>query len=953
MRARFACGLAAALGAALLLVPPSAGAFDFLPGREGFDAHVYAEGEEVATEAGSHPVALTADFNFQPEGGGPFTQGDLRDLSLELPPGLIENPTATTTAGICSQADFHTPRSSPFEESRSGEDCQEKSQIGIATVRSSFGGGTTRTFGVFNLQPPPGVPSEIGLNPYGDPIIFTPSIRQAEGEYGITLGTKNVPQLVDLSGLTLTLWGSPWSLLHDKQRGDCLNETEPALFGWAKCSVGRPANSESPRAYLTMPTACEEPMSFRAVAASWHQGAPPPREVEEAAPLKGCNQLPFDPRPLTQLSDPRASSPSGYRFDIEVVTVGVIEPQLRAPTPVRKAVVALPEGVTINPSVGAGLGVCSLAQYAAETPSSLPGAGCPNESKIGDFRVTSPIISGAIDGAIFLAAPHQNPFGSLIAVYLVAKSIDRGILVKVAGELKADPVTGRLTATFDKLPQLPYSNLSIHFREGQRSPLATPAACGTFSTEADLTPWRDPNLVRHASLPAPITAGVGGGPCPSGLAPFAPQAKGGTLNSNAGSYTPFYLHLTRQDIEQEIVSYSAQLPPGLLGKIAGVPYCPEAAIEAARVNSGVAERDHPSCPAASLIGRTYSGYGLGSVQAYAPGNLYLAGPYRGSSFSVVAIDSALVGPFDLGVVIVRSAIRIDPQTAQASIDATGTDPIPHIIDGIPIHLRDVRAYIDRPNFTLNPTSCAPFTLASALNGAGARFGDRSDDTLAIATAPFQAFNCSSLGFKPRISLTLKGGTRRGSYPSLRVVVRPRRGDANIASSQVTLPASLFLDQSHIKTICTRTQFAAKNCPAGSVYGHVRAFTPLLEAPMEGPAYLRSSSNTLPDLVFALHGQGIEVDLAGRIDAVKGGLRGTFPTIPDAPVTKFVLRMNAGRRGVLVVAENLCRKPQIATARFVGHAEHGVRLRPEVGAKCGRKRGGHPRGHNAKRIGAVR
>jgi len=392
---------------------------------------------------------------------------------------------------------------------------------------------------------------------------------------------------------------------------------------------------------------------------------------------------------------------------------------------------------------------------------------------------------------------------------------------------------------------------------------------------------------------------------------------------------------------------------GLLGKIAGVHYCSEAAIEAARQRSGVEERDQPSCPAASLIGRTYSGYGVGSVLAYAPGNLYLAGPYRGSSFSVVAIDSVLVGPFDLGVVVVRSAIRIDPQTAQASIDATGTDPIPHIIKGIPIHLRDVRAYIDRPNFTLNPTSCDRFTLASTLNGAGQRFADQSDDTLAVAPAPFQAFNCSSLGFEPRISMRLKGGAGHGKYPSLRVVVRPRPGDANIASSQVTLPDSLFLDQGHIKTICTRAQFAAKNCPAGSIYGHVRAFTPLLDAPMEGPAYLRSSNNTLPDLVFALRGQGIEVDLAGRIDAVKGGLRGTFPTIPDAPVTKFVLGMNAGRRGVLVNAEDICAKPQLATSRFVGHANHGVLTHPEVTAKCGGERHKRHGKHQAKRKGVGR
>ncbi|HEV7400497.1 MAG TPA: hypothetical protein VGN84_09520 [Solirubrobacterales bacterium] len=955
MRTWLACStLIAVLAGMALFVPQGAGAFDFLPEKEGFDAHVYAEGERVATQAGSHPVALTASFGFPFEGGGPFTEGDLRNLSFELPPGLIENPTSTTTAGICSQADFHVPRSSPFEKSLSGESCQDKSQIGIATVRSSFGGGTTRTFGVFNLSPPPGVPSEIGLNPYGDPIVFTPSIRQAEGEYGITLETRNVPQLVDVSGLTLTIWGVPWSLLHDTQRGDCLNETEPALFGWAKCSVGRPAKSENaPRAYLTMPTSCEKPMAFTSTAESWQQPDTVTRTVEEKAPLEGCKKLAFEPQALAQLSDPRASSPSGYRFDIKVNTLGVTAPGCCAPTPVRKAVVTLPEGVTINPSVGSGLGVCSPGQFRAETPSSLPGAGCPSEAKIGDFSVTSPIVSGAIGGSIFLAAPYQNPFSSLIAVYLVAKSLDRGILVKVTGELKADPGTGRLTATFDKLPQLPYSELSIHFREGQRSPLATPAACGSVSTEADLTPWRDPDLVRHTSLPASITAGVGGGACPSGLAPFAPQAKGGTLNSNAGSYTPFYLHLTRQDTEQEIVSYSAQFPPGLLGKIAGIPYCSDAAIEAARQRSGAAERDQPSCPAASLIGRTYSGYGVGSVLAYAPGNLYLAGPYRGSSFSVVAIDSALVGPFDLGVAIVRSAIRIDPQTAQASIDATGTDPIPHIVKGIPIHLRDVRAYMDRPNFTLNPTSCDPFTLASALNGAGQRFADQSDDTLAVAPAHFQAFNCSSLGFKPRISMRLKGGTKHGKYPSLRVVVRPRPGDANVASSQIALPDSLFLDQGHIKTICTRLQFASKNCPAGSVYGHVRAFTPLLGAPMEGQAYLRSSNNPLPDLVFALRGQGIEVDLAGRIDAVKGGLRGTFPTIPDAPVTKFVLRMNSGRRGVLVNAEDLCAKSQLAMARFVGHANHGTLTDPEVTAQCGGERPKRHAKHEAKQKGAGR
>jgi hypothetical protein len=923
---------AAVLLAAAALAPAAEADFEFLPGNEGFSAAPLGEGGAPETQAGSHPVALTMSAGFTPAPSGPFSEGDLRDLSFELPPGLIENPTAVP---LCSQAAFHVPRVSPWETSLSGESCPDRAQVGTLAVRSSYGGGQTRTFGIFNLQPPPGAPSELGANPYGAPIIFVPKIRQADGEYGLTLETKDVSQLTDVSALTLTIWGTPWSILHNAQRGDCLNEAEPE-FGWAKCSVGRPARTENiPRAYLTMPTGCEGPLTFTARADSWQE----PGEVTRTSQAPGmgeCESLAFEPQPQAQLSDPRASSPSGYIFDINVDTSGVTDPKRRAPTPVRKAVVTLPEGVTINPSVGAGLGVCTPEQYAAETASSLPGEGCPNPSKIGDFQVFSPLFAGPLEGSLFLAAPYDNQFGSLMAIYLVAKSIDRGVLVKVAGEVDADPQSGSLTATFDRLPQLPYSRLEIHFREGQRSPLATPASCGPIATAAKLTPWRNAALVKPYSLPAQIGAGYGGGPCPQGLAPFAPEAKGGMLNSRAGAYTPFYLHLTRNVTEQEIVSYSATLPPGLLGKIAGVPYCSDADIEAARQKTGVEELEHPSCPAASKIGHTTAGYGVGTALTYAPGALYLAGPYRGSSFSVVAIDSALVGPFDLGTVIVRSAIRIDPTTAQASIDATGTDPIPHIVKGIPIHLRDVRVYVDRPDFTVNPTSCEPSTLDSELNGAGRRYADLSDDTLAVAPAPFQAFDCGSLGFRPRIALKLKGGRRRGKHPSLKVVVRPRRGNANIASASVALPPSLFLDQGGIKTICTRAQFAAHACPAGSIYGHVRVFTPLLAAPMEGPAYLRSSDSTLPDLVFALHGQGIEVDLAGTIDSFHEGLRGTFVNLPDAPVSKFVLKLWGGKRGVLVSsAKDLCAEPQLGVSRFIGHANRGWASHPPLSLRCGK------------------
>jgi hypothetical protein len=934
---------AALLGLAIVLVsaPAAEAEFGLRPGAEGFRVSAGKEGGSPAIQAGSHPLALTTEINFNlgPEAPGepgvPFADGDVKDLEIELPGGLIENPAAVPQ---CSLARFHTPRQSSFEASLSGENCPGDTQIGVVEVRSSYAGGSTRTFGVFNLEPPPGAPSELGFNAYGAPIAFIPHVRQADGEYGLSLVAENISQLVNLNGLSLTIWGAPWSILHDAQRGDCLNEAEPG-FGWAKCSVGRP-KARPPRAYLTLPSACEGPLAFGLRADSWQE---PSRTVSRgfaAQGLEGCGTLGFDTEASAQLSNPRASSPSGFDFDLDVDSTGLLTPGGLVPSQVRRAVVTLPEGMTINPSVGSGLGVCTPANYAAETVSSLPGSGCPNESKIGEFTVDSPLFVKPIAGSLFIAAPFQNPFGTLLAVYLVAKDSPRGILVKVAGRLDADPASGRLVASFDNLPQLPYTNLKIHFREGQRSPLATPGACGAYSTGIELAPWRAPTTLRHTDSPLRIAAGIGGGPCPSGLAPFAPAVQAGTLNSQAGAYTPFYLHLTRTDVEQEITSYSTTLPPGLLGRIAGIPFCPEAAIAAAKARGGFEEAAHPSCPAASEIGHTVAGYGLGPVLAYAPGGLYLAGPFHGSTFSIVAIDSATVGPFDLGVVVVRSAIEVDPLTAQVAIDSAASDPIPHIIDGIPIHLRDVRVYISRPQLTLNPTSCERFSVASSIGGSGQRFSDSADDVAAAAPAPFQAFNCGELGFKPRLSLRLKGGTKRGDYPSLRAEVRPRHGDANIARAAVTLPPAEFLAQNHLDTICTRAQFAREDCPRGSVYGRAHAVTPLLGKPLEGPVYLRASDNPLPDLVAALRGggAGIAIDVVGRIDSFHGGLRGTFNLLPDAPVSKFVMTLYGGKRGILVNAEDVCAAPQLATARLVGKNNLGERLRPELKVHCP-KRGG--------------
>ncbi len=938
-------GLLTAALLAAWLPASAAAAFGLLPGSEGFSVSAREEGGAVDHQAGSHPYRLTTtvNLNLGPESPGepgvPFSDGDLRELRLDLPPGLIENPSAVPQ---CSLAQFHTPRTSPYETSASGESCADETQIGTVTVASSHTGGP-RTFGLFNLAPPPGAPSEIGFNPYGSPVVFIPEIRQAGGRYQLSLRARNIPQQVDISGLRITAWGTPGAASHNYERGNCLNETDPASPWGNGCGAG---SVSQPQAYLTLPSNCSDPLVYGVAASSWQQPGTVVRRqftrFDEGEPLalEGCGAVGFAPAPRAAVTNPRASSPSGFDFQLDVGSEGLLRPKRLNPAAVRRAVVTLPEGMTINPSVGSGLLGCTPAQYDAETVSSAPGAGCPNGSKIGDFTVQSPLFEKTVEGSVFLAAPFDNPFGTLIGIYLVAKAPERGVLVKVAGQLDADPGSGSLVARFEGLPQLPYTNLKIHFREGQRSPLATPATCGGFSTGIELAPWSGAGSMIQTSSATPITAGPDGGSCPQGAPGFQPRAVAGSVNSQAGAFSPFYIHLTRTDTEQEFTSYSTVLPPGLLGEVAGIPYCSDAAIEAARHRGGFEEAEHPSCPADTAIGHTVSGYGVGPALEYQPGGLYLAGPFHGSTFSIVAIDSATVGPFDLGTVVVRSAIDVDPQSAQVSIDSAGSDPIPHILDGIPIHLRDIRVYISRSHFTVNPTSCDPFRVESRLSGSGASFATAADDSIAVADSPYQAFGCASLPFRPRLKLRLRGGTRRGSFPSLRAELRPRGGDADVSLAKVTLPPSEFLEQSHIRTICTLPQFARETCPAASVYGSAQAFSPLLAQPLQGPVYLRSAPDRkLPDLVADLHGGGLglRIEVVGHIDSVHGGLRGTFETVPDAPVSRFVMNLRGGKRGLLVNSENLCGRPKFANALFVGHNNRGVRLRPKVEAKCRKHR----------------
>ncbi len=934
--------------------------FGFLSGTAGFSAKAIADGGAAATLAGSHPYQLDlgvgmnlgGDAEGQP--GDPQPDGDIRDLSLFLPPGLLLNPKALDR---CALTDFYTPRTSPFESSESGESCPDRTQVGTIEVHSALNGGTTRSFGLFNLTPPPGTAAQLGASPFGVPLVFNLDVAtDDQGAYDLSLDASNVSRSLQITGLGLHLWGIPWNASHNPQRGDCLNESEPD-FAWCKHSVGSPLSPGSaPLAYLTLPSSCEGPLDFTAKATSWQQsagasaGAQNLNSSGQPVDQTGCESFFFAPASSGYLTDTKASSPSGFNFRLSADTPQLTDPARQLPAQTRTAVITLPYGVTLNPSLGEGLVGCTPAQYAKETPFSPQGAGCPNASKIGDFSVRSPLFDELIDGAIYLAQPDdpatnahgaENPFDTLVAVYLIAKSPQRGIAVKVAGELVADPNTGQLTAVFPELPQLPYTDLNVNFRSGQRAPLVTPDLCGAATTQIDLVPWAGPGS-KHLTNNSQVSSGSGGGPCPNGtVPPFNPDIVTGGVNANVGSYTPYYVRLSRTDSEQEITSYSLVLPKGITGKIAGIPYCPEADL-AQKV---------PSCPDASLIGHTLSGYGVGSALTYASGRIYLAGPYHGAPLSFVTINSAKVGPFDLGKIVVRSAFQIDPQTAQLRLDSSASDPIPHIIDGIPLHLRDIRIYIDRPNFAHNPSSCEPSELVSTLTGSGTNFASAVDDSTVTVSRHFQLLNCLTLGFRPKLGIRLKGGTHRGAYPQLTATYQTRGAqDSNLQEMAVIVPHQMFVAQNHIRGICTRAQFAAENCPANSVYGHAAAYTPLFDQPLTGNVYLRSApGRTLPDLVADLHAGAIRISLEGAIGpAPGGGVRTAFSDLPDAPIDRFVMTLYGGRRGLLVNSANICATPPQVAVKALAQNNRGAIFDTTLRGRCHKKAKHKKRHHKVHR-----
>jgi hypothetical protein len=639
------------------------------------------------------------------------------------------------------------------------------------------------------------------------------------------------------------------------------------------------------------------------------------------------------------------------------------DPFTTATANVKDTTVTLPEGMTANPSLAAGLGACSPEQYAKETSSSLPGEGCPFESKIGTITIETPLLSDPIKGAVYIATPYDNvpefgdaehPGGSLLALYVVAKDPQRGIIIKVPGKVSPDQRTGRLVTTFKDTPQQPFSRFTLEFTPRQAAPLITPPACGAYTASAVLTPWSTVEMPGEApvlpaliaSQPFQITHGVDEGACPSGnIPPFHPVAVSGTQNNAAGSYSPFYLRLERQDGEQEFTGFSTLMPPGLTGNLTGIPFCPDAAIEAARARTGEhggrEELEQPSCQAGSKVGRTIVEAGVGSVLAQNPGSLYLAGPFNGAPFSLVSITSAVVGPFDLGTVVIRFALHINPTTAQVEVSPTGSEPIPHIIKGIVTHVRDIRAYIDRPNFIINPTSCQRMAIANTVTGAGEDPANPADQVPVGVSSPFAAADCANLAFKPSFKASVSGKNSKANGASLSVKLTfPKTTpgtEANLTYAKVDLPRQLPSRLTTLQKACLARVFEANPaaCPPASIVGHARAITPILPVPLEGPAYFVSHGNeAFPSLIVVLQGYGITIDLVGTTFISKSGITSsTFKTVPDQPVTSFELTLPQGPFSALAANGNLCRLTSTRTVkRRVTKRVHGRKVRRTIEVK---------------------
>jgi hypothetical protein len=875
------------------------------------------EGGGRDTQAGSHPFQLTTtlDLNqtlahystFGEKGIFPSAPALPRELRFKLPPGLVGD---TTAVPQCSDVAFATV--GPEDTVNL---CPADAAVGFASVIVNDpdpAGFKQWDIPVFNLTPEAGEPARFGFMLEGVPIILRTSLP-AGGEYGVEIIVSEISQAVQVLSSQVTLWGTPADPRHDSARGwACLGNA--TWYGTEQHEPCTPTGESSPTAFLTLPTSCASPPETSVSGESWSAGSALPASPLTGqtssrfpAALQGCSALGFEPSLTTEPQEHTASTPTGLNVSLGMPQPGLLNPDGRAESALRQTTVALPEGLRLNPSAANGLAACepSLAGFLESGPGDLqqklqaqlftptlpapaqlqPGVNiCADSAKVGTVSIRTPLLQHELQGSVYLGSQDTNPFGSPLVLYLIAQDPVSGVTVKLAGEVNIDQ-NGQLTTTFANTPQLPFEKLALQFFGGARGSLSTPARCGDYTSQASFTPWSETATVTGNPGFA-ITQGPGGGPCPSAPAPFAPALNAGSTSGQAGAFTDFQLEIAHRDGDQPLQGVNVHLPAGVAALLAKVTPCPEPA-----------PGQEWSCGPQSLIGHSSASSGLGGEPVTLPGSVYLTQGYDGAPFGLLVQTPAQAGPFNLGMVNVRSQITVNPNTAAVTVL---TDPgargeaIPTMLKGVPVQLKRLQVTIDRPEFQFNPTDCNPLPIQGTLSGA--------EGASAQVSTPFQVGGCASLPFKPKLTANTRGQASKANGANLDVKIESKGlGQANIAKVRLQLPKALPARLSTLQKACTEGAFNANpaSCPEGSVIGHATVRTPVLKSPVTGPAYLVSHGNAaFPDVEFVLQGEGITLVLDGKTQIKKQITYSKFESAPDAPFTVFETTLPAGPHSVL-------------------------------------------------------
>jgi uncharacterized repeat protein (TIGR01451 family) len=813
----------------------------------------------------------------------PQSARDLRDVVVDLPLGLAGSALSAPACGLALLS------GAGGQGSIGASGCSPDTVVGhLSTL--PFRGFDRVSVPLFHMVSERGVVAEYGYrDALRSPHLVYAGVALTPAGYVLRVTAREIPQ-VALSNILANFYGNPAE--HDHSGGSPI----PSFTNPADCS-GEPL-----RTTLHMDS-WRDPGRYNADGTPDFSDPNWVSAVFTAPPVTGCNLLRFDPSLSVQPETAQADSPSGVSVDLRVPQSENFS-TLGTP-PLRDASVTLPEGLTVNPAAASGLGVCTEAEIAL---GSVAPPGCPQDSKIGSVEVETPALPGVLEGSVYLAAQNENPFHSLFAGYIVIDDPTTGVVIKVPGNLTPNPATGQITGVFKDSPQFPFSALRLHFFGGPRAPLATPMGCGTYTTTSDLMPWSAPDSGPDATPSSSFQIESG---CVSA---FSPSFSAGSLNPQAGAYAPFTLSISRSDGEQNLAGATVTLPPGSLGKIAGIALCPEA-----NANTG-------TCPEASRVGSATAGAGVGPDPYFVSGRVYLTGAYKGGPYGLVEEVPAVAGPFDLGVVVVRQSLRVDPHTAQVT---AVSDPLPTILDGVPLRVRRVDVTLDRPRFTFNPTSCTPMQVVGTLTstqGASANVSSR-----------FQMGGCGELPFHPVFSVSTQAKTSKANGASLTVKTTfPSGSQANIKSVAVVLPKQLPARLTTIQQACTEAVFAANpaSCPAGSNIGVATATTPVLATPLTGPAYLVSHGGAaFPDVVIVFQDEGVTLDLVGSVNIKHGITSSSFATVPDAPISSFQLMLPEGpHSGLAAVVPakakgNMC--GQKLTMPFTITGQNGAVLKQDV------------------------